>query len=120
MSVSKHILFISHIFISEHMKTTSSVEYTYLGYLHHQVFNELKSWPGAKKQSSTSVSQNIGLVLHAFSEKMQLCTKKLVYLGALWAHPEFEICKEAAELALTDPSFTSGTSTLTVTCIKRH
>ena len=25
------------------MKTTSSVEYTYLGYLHHQVFNE-KSW----------------------------------------------------------------------------
>lgn len=82
MSVSKHILFIASTFISEHVKTTSSIEHTYLGYLHHQVFDELKSWPGPKKQSATSLSQNAGLVLHASPEKKCNSVQEAGVLGS--------------------------------------
>lgn len=87
------------------MKTTSNIQYTYSGYLHCQVFNE-KSWSGPKNNQPL-LSQDAGLVLHAFPENNTTLYKKLVYLGVLWAHPEYEICQGAAELALTHPSFTS-------------
>jgi len=52
-------------------------------------------------QPPVSLSLVAELVLHAFPEKMQLYKK----LGALWAHPQFEICKGAAELALIHSNF---------------
>lgn len=98
------------------MKTTSSVEYTYLGYLHHQVFSE-KSWPTPRKRSGTSLSlRMLGFDCMLFQKKkMQLCTRS-------WytqAHPEFEICKGADKLLLTHPSFTSGTPVLILSAALR-
>lgn len=63
------------------MKTTSSVEYTYLGYLHHQVFSE-KSWPTPRKRSGTFLSlRMLGLDCMLFQKENATLYKQLVYSG---------------------------------------
>lgn len=96
-----HTPLITSTFISEHTKTTSSVEYTCLGDLHYHVFNVWHESPGPKKQSRFS---ECWACIALFQKKTQLSTSS----WCTWAHPEFEICKGAAQLASIHPSFTSG------------